>query len=150
MQSLVLVVGHNWQRRKLLLHLLLPVLAGDWNVAVRAGGRARGGDCQHAVHRQTGGDVGARHTRRKPVLPQKLSGHKAVVVLSGGRVARTRALVLAHDTGGEQQQQEVGQVASVSPPRRLTCRASCLAWMVMNSSSTLTDSSSGEKCFTSR
>lgn len=33
---------------------------------------------------------------------------------------------------------------------RLTCLASCLACIVMNSSSTLTDSSSGEKCFTSR
>lgn len=68
--------------RKLFLHLLLAVLAGDWNVAIRAGGRARSGDREHAVDRQTGGDVGARHTRRKPVLPQKLSGHKAVVVLS--------------------------------------------------------------------
>lgn len=77
----MLVVGHHWQRRKLRLHLLLPVLAGDWNVAVRTGGRARGGDREHAVDGQTGGDVGARHTRGKPVLPQKLSGHEAVVVL---------------------------------------------------------------------
>lgn len=84
----MLVVGHQWQQQKLLLHLLFPVLAGDWNVAVRAGGRARSGDCEHSVDRQAGGDVGACHTRRKPVLPQKLSGHKAVVVLEAESHAR--------------------------------------------------------------
>lgn len=76
------------------LHFLFgcSIFTGNRNTALYARRWPRCSDCQHTVKRQAGGDIGPWHSWRKSVLPQKLSWHKAKVILKAKLVTLIKSV----------------------------------------------------------